>query len=1029
LRADESYRYWAFISYSHRDRRSAVDLQRRLERYALPGRSAVEATVPTGLALPLRPVFVDDTELAASSDLTSAVRSALSASYALIVVCSRNAVASRWVDAEIAYFQSLGRSARVFSVLAGDPPAHELDERAELLSCVPARLAESEPLIVDLRDRRRRRTGLLRLVGGLAGLSLDRLVQRDRRRRRLRYLAVSAAAAVVGGVAVASAWKISAERDLDRIIAQVNVRLGEKRTVEARTLAHDALERASLWWSDSRKRELTRLWRTAQYDFGVVARGRLEIDQSRSERLAISADGTRAATPGAVTTISPSEETQWIELWNLASGGLIKRLYSKSDAGYLVALNRDGTTLINNETNDDIVMRDVESGRELARIVSRDGKRPAAAMMGNGRALLVWYVGGNEVQAWDAKNGRLMATVSSPGKSPLRRYASVENVKAARTVVVFEDGYAASLDVDDWSVKPLSTDVADVAGADEGNHAVLLLRRDSSLVLFDKDRALPGVVATSGRGVRSATVTAERSIVAVFDDRPDTVVFMFADRRRPDISIGVHSQINGIGYAEEGLALVVTTQGRMIAVFGDGRDPIEVFGGRFRPVTAAFVRDAGLVAIGTSSGQLLVMRTGASSGVLEEKIGSHPIAGLRLTEDGRRVVAVTTGGDYGVFELAPPALETAVREWSFRSGEFDAPDMTCPALQISAANDRFAVRLRRNAVRLWAFDGRPIAELTATVAGKRTQDDGRNSRFFDDEGGIFSFAFSPGGKYVAAVAADGSIWVWDAESGKEVFGNDTRPAVDTYLRLADMVNDDCSDTLAPVIGWSRDDVDLLVTTAGQTQAWNLTTRAMDTAAGTPQGDGPWRGSVCEFNQIGVANVIARSRDGAFELRSSKVGEPVDLIDKSGHVTARIADFPYVTSMCFSPNGSRFLLATRNPRPAERGASLYRIDGPTRVMQVTERMSDTGNLGFSPSGRTLILNARGAERWGFGDVYDRTELADAADGRPFADLTRILGAPLGEDQHGGMAEAKFSADGRHVIAVSYSGLITIWRLHE
>ena len=55
-------RYWAFISYSHRDAAFGRRLHRRLETYALPrrlvGRETAQGTVPKKLA----PIFRDREE-------------------------------------------------------------------------------------------------------------------------------------------------------------------------------------------------------------------------------------------------------------------------------------------------------------------------------------------------------------------------------------------------------------------------------------------------------------------------------------------------------------------------------------------------------------------------------------------------------------------------------------------------------------------------------------------------------------------------------------------------------------------------------------------------------------------------------------------------------------------------------------------------------------------------------------------------------------------------------------------------------
>ena len=111
--AAPTFRYWAFVSYAHGDAKAAVRLHHALETYRLPRElvGTVPAHAGRGLPAPLYPIFLDRDELAAAASLGERLESALRDSLSLIVVCSPNAVRSRWVDQEARYFKSLGREA------------------------------------------------------------------------------------------------------------------------------------------------------------------------------------------------------------------------------------------------------------------------------------------------------------------------------------------------------------------------------------------------------------------------------------------------------------------------------------------------------------------------------------------------------------------------------------------------------------------------------------------------------------------------------------------------------------------------------------------------------------------------------------------------------------------------------------------------------------------------------------------------------------------------------------------------------
>jgi tetratricopeptide (TPR) repeat protein len=214
---DAAVRYWAFLSYSHRDRRVAERLHRALETYRIPprlvGRSGPLGSVPARLT----PIFRDRDELAASQQLGAAVEAALAASGAMIVLCSRASARSRWVDAEVVAFERNHPGRPLLCVLIDGEPQSSGDPATAGNECLPPTLrarfgsavgvADTAPVAVDLRPQGDGwRLGVQKLVASLAGLPLDQLVQRDahRRHRRMAWLsaALAALAATLGMLAV-----------------------------------------------------------------------------------------------------------------------------------------------------------------------------------------------------------------------------------------------------------------------------------------------------------------------------------------------------------------------------------------------------------------------------------------------------------------------------------------------------------------------------------------------------------------------------------------------------------------------------------------------------------------------------------------------------------------------------------------------------------------------------------------------------------------------------------------------------------
>jgi len=196
-------KYWAFISYSHKDQRWATWLQRSLERYRLP---ATVRAKRKDLPARLFPVFLDRESLPAAQSLPDRLRDALASSQSLIVVCSPNAVASDWVAQEIRHYRELQPAARILPVIVDGVPGARRAGADPMLECFPRDAVDpggGEPLAADLRPGKDgRRNALLKLVAGALDLELEALTRRDRgrRQRRVALLCTLLIAAVLAAV-------------------------------------------------------------------------------------------------------------------------------------------------------------------------------------------------------------------------------------------------------------------------------------------------------------------------------------------------------------------------------------------------------------------------------------------------------------------------------------------------------------------------------------------------------------------------------------------------------------------------------------------------------------------------------------------------------------------------------------------------------------------------------------------------------------------------------------------------------------
>lgn len=190
--------YDAFISYSHRDLKWGQWVQRKLEGFHCP-REAMEGWSGSGH---LR-IFRDQTDLAGAK-LQESLNRELEQSRYLIVICSPASAASRWVDAEIRYFRSLGRENRILPfIVAGEPNSDQPE-----LECFPPALREEksdELLGVNIQEIGKSKA-YLKTASVLLDVRFNRLVNREKQRKRRTGLTIGAITAVIAGVTGFLIW-------------------------------------------------------------------------------------------------------------------------------------------------------------------------------------------------------------------------------------------------------------------------------------------------------------------------------------------------------------------------------------------------------------------------------------------------------------------------------------------------------------------------------------------------------------------------------------------------------------------------------------------------------------------------------------------------------------------------------------------------------------------------------------------------------------------------------------------------------
>jgi len=436
----ETFKYRAFISYSHSDRKWGDWLHKSLESYRVPkrlvGTEGRDGPVPGRLF----PIFRDREELPTSDDLSSQIQTALEQSAYLIVVCSPNSGKSRWVNEEILAYKRMGRDNRILAIIVdGTPNASEgsdigtsedgvmagggVDATQE---CFPLALKyrlgpdgqlsseRTEPIAADARAHADGKDNAkLKLISGLLGVGFDALKQRDLEAQRVRtriYQAIAAAMTVLAIGALGAGWfAIQNEREAmrqlnealtqqSRFLASESARiLGRGDPAAATAIALAALPRQNI------KRplvvEASAAFQAALSNDHLIAKLSGSGDQVRST----------AYSPDGMSVVSTSYSTALIH--NAITGALIKMLSGHSDTVESAAYSPDGKHIVTSSWDKTARIWDASSGTQLMVLAGHAGYVYSATYSPDGTRI-VTASADKTARIWDAVTGKQLVVLS-----------------------------------------------------------------------------------------------------------------------------------------------------------------------------------------------------------------------------------------------------------------------------------------------------------------------------------------------------------------------------------------------------------------------------------------------------------------------------------------------------------------------------------------------------------------------------------------------------------------------------------------
>jgi len=220
---NNTFKYFAFISYNAKDTDWGKQLQKKLEHYRMPTTLCSEHGWKR---TPINPVFFAPTDIRAGG-LSEELQERLKDSQNLIVICSPNSAKSEWVGKEIEFFHSLGRTKNIhFFIVDGTP--HSGNPDTECFNPIIDKLGLPEILGANINEKiyrwpwLNRERAYVQLISKLLGVEFDSIWQRHKRRLIGKTLAwvfgILAVIAIIFGV-----WKANQPIDATLTLNEASI--------------------------------------------------------------------------------------------------------------------------------------------------------------------------------------------------------------------------------------------------------------------------------------------------------------------------------------------------------------------------------------------------------------------------------------------------------------------------------------------------------------------------------------------------------------------------------------------------------------------------------------------------------------------------------------------------------------------------------------------------------------------------------------------------------------------------------------
>lgn len=798
----EEYPYKVFVSYSHDDQlpdRSGkswgVWLEEALEAYEVPaelvGRWSRFGTVPARI----QPVFRDRSGFSAAPDVRAAIRTALDDSATMIVVCGPSAAKSVYVNDEVAYFKSKGRTGQIFALICdGEPNSGDARE------CFPAALTHrvnadgeilktaEEPLAADARPGKDEPDlALLKIIAALLRVPLASLREKTNSILEARLKEQQAQTARLQALAADLRGALRRSSNLVRgavalaIVAAIGFGIAFWQGLVASAQRDEGLITQSRYLAEKAIQTMEGCPGALDCDPGTAALIALEAAPGRIDRpetleaaatlqravfASVRDKGTFAGHTNTVRFAEFSPDRRLIvtasddataKIWDADTGQMRASLNGHTNRVVSAQFSPDGQSIVTASADSTAKLWDTATGQARATLKGHTNTIWNARFSPDGKTVLS-ASSDNTAKVWDAQTGTERTTLKGHTD---RVWSAQFSADGQSILTTSRDGTVKLWDAAtgteraslkeqmDAGVDPLSPeDVSDQAGIVSAGFSpdglsVVTASRDSKVTLWDVKS-----------GTKRASLAGHRGIVHSVRFSPDgsTIVTAAGDStaRLWDAKTG-SERASLKGHIGEVLSATFSPDGKSIVTASDdgtaklwdaatGAERASLKGHKNGILNAQFSSDGHSIVTASSDATAKIWdaQTGTESVTCEGHDGA--IFSAQFSLDGTRIITASQDSTTKVWD-AQTCSERATRNVhtdTVNSAWFSPDGQTI----LSASSD--------NSAKVWDA---ATGQVRLTLSGHKDR--------------VRSAQYSPDGNAIVTASDDATAIIWDAVTGQK----------------------------------------------------------------------------------------------------------------------------------------------------------------------------------------------------------------------------------------------------------------------